>query len=101
MAETITDRPPNLDSVDLSDVELDDEFLKGIDRIVIVWVWDLVPRRARGSLRDRAIGPVSVEMDIASEYRYREPVHRPSDLVIGITQSGETADTLAAMRSAC
>ena len=43
---------------------------------------------------------VPVEMDIASEYRYRDPVVGPSDLVIGITQSGETADTLAAMRLA-
>ena len=41
-----------------------------------------------------------VEMDIASEYRYRNPVVGPGDLVIGITQSGETADTLAAMRIA-
>jgi glucosamine--fructose-6-phosphate aminotransferase (isomerizing) len=41
-----------------------------------------------------------VEMDIASEYRYRDPVVGPDDLVIGITQSGETADTLAAMRLA-
>ena len=41
-----------------------------------------------------------VEMDIASEYRYRNPVVGPEDLVIGITQSGETADTLAAMRLA-
>jgi glutamine---fructose-6-phosphate transaminase (isomerizing) len=39
-------------------------------------------------------------MDIASEYRYRNPVIGPEDLVIGITQSGETADTLAAMRLA-
>ena len=39
-------------------------------------------------------------MDIASEYRYRNPVVGPGDLVIGITQSGETADTLAAMRIA-
>jgi glutamine---fructose-6-phosphate transaminase (isomerizing) len=39
-------------------------------------------------------------MDIASEYRYRDPVVGPEDLVIGITQSGETADTLAAMRLA-
>ncbi len=43
---------------------------------------------------------VPVEMDVASEYRYRNPVVGPSDLVIGITQSGETADTLAAMRLA-
>jgi glucosamine--fructose-6-phosphate aminotransferase (isomerizing) len=41
-----------------------------------------------------------VEMDIASEYRYRNPVVGPDDLVIGISQSGETADTLAAMRLA-
>ena len=41
-----------------------------------------------------------VEMDIASEYRYRNPIVGPGDLVIGITQSGETADTLAAMRLA-
>jgi glucosamine--fructose-6-phosphate aminotransferase (isomerizing) len=41
-----------------------------------------------------------VEMDIASEFRYRNPVIDERDLVIGITQSGETADTLAAMRLA-
>ena len=39
-------------------------------------------------------------MDIASEYRYRNPVVGPGDIVIGITQSGETLDTLAAMRLA-
>ena len=43
---------------------------------------------------------VPVEMDVASEFRYRDPVIRENDLVIGITQSGETADTLAAMRLA-
>src|SRR5207245_3963315 len=41
-----------------------------------------------------------VEIDIASEYRYRNPVVGRGDLVIGISQSGETADTLAAMRLA-
>jgi glucosamine--fructose-6-phosphate aminotransferase (isomerizing) len=41
-----------------------------------------------------------VEIDIASEYRYRNPVVGPGDLLVGITQSGETADTLAAMRLA-
>src|SRR5437762_8937543 len=39
-------------------------------------------------------------MAIASEYRYRNPVVGHGDLVIGISQSGETADTLAAMRTA-
>ena len=41
-----------------------------------------------------------VEVEVASEFRYREPVLRPGALVIGITQSGETADTLAAIRLA-
>ena len=43
---------------------------------------------------------VPVEMDVASEFRYRDPVIDARDLVIGISQSGETADTLAAMRLA-
>jgi glucosamine--fructose-6-phosphate aminotransferase (isomerizing) len=41
-----------------------------------------------------------VEVDVASEYRYRTPLTGAGDLVLGISQSGETADTLAAMRSA-
>jgi glucosamine--fructose-6-phosphate aminotransferase (isomerizing) len=43
---------------------------------------------------------VPVEVDVASEYRYRDPVVGPGDLVVGISQSGETADTLMAMRTA-
>ena len=43
---------------------------------------------------------VPVEVEIASEYRYRNPIVGAADLVIGISQSGETADTLAAMRTA-
>ncbi len=41
-----------------------------------------------------------VDVDVASEYRYRNPIVGPDDLVVGISQSGETADTLAAMRLA-
>ncbi|MHB9293098.1 glutamine---fructose-6-phosphate transaminase (isomerizing) [Hollandina sp. SP2] len=43
---------------------------------------------------------IPVEVDIASEYRYRNPVFNPQDIFIVISQSGETADTLAAMRLA-
>jgi glucosamine--fructose-6-phosphate aminotransferase (isomerizing) len=43
---------------------------------------------------------IPVEVDIASEFRYRDPLVSSQDLVIGISQSGETADTLAAMRLA-
>src|SRR5262249_19443477 len=97
VAETITDRLPTLDGVDLSDVALDDDFLRNIDRIVIVACGTSYHAGLVGRYAIEQWARVPVEMDIASEYRYREPVQRPNDLVIGITQSGETADTLAAM----
>jgi glucosamine--fructose-6-phosphate aminotransferase (isomerizing) len=100
VAETITDRLPTLDGVDLSDVALDDDFLKGIERIVVVACGTSYHAGLVGRYAIEQWARVPVEMDIASEYRYRDPVHRPNDLVIGITQSGETADTLAAMRLA-
>jgi len=100
VAETITDRLPSLEGVDLSDVDLDDDFLKGVERIVIVACGTSYHSGLVGRYAIEQWARVPVEMDIASEYRYREPVHRPNDLVIGITQSGETADTLAAMRLA-
>jgi glucosamine--fructose-6-phosphate aminotransferase (isomerizing) len=100
VAETITDRLPTLDGVDLSDVELDDDFFRGIERIVIVACGTSYHSGLIGRYAIERWARVPVEMDIASEYRYREPVQRPNDLVIGITQSGETADTLAAMRLA-
>jgi glucosamine--fructose-6-phosphate aminotransferase (isomerizing) len=100
VAETITDRLPELDSVDLSELELDDDFLRGIDRIVIVACGTSYHAGLIGRYAIEQWARVPVEMDIASEYRYRDPVLRDTDLVIGITQSGETADTLAAMRLA-
>jgi glucosamine--fructose-6-phosphate aminotransferase (isomerizing) len=100
VAETITDRLPTLEGVDLSDVELSDDLLKDIERIVIVACGTAYHAGLVGRYAIEQWARVPVEMDIASEYRYREPVHRPNDLVIGVTQSGETADTLAAMRLA-
>lgn len=100
VAETITDRLPETDGVDLSDVELSDEFLAGVGRIVIVACGTSYHAGLVGRYAIEEWARVPVEMDIASEYRYRNPVVGPDDLVIGITQSGETADTLAAMRLA-
>jgi glucosamine--fructose-6-phosphate aminotransferase (isomerizing) len=100
VAETITDRLPELDSVDLSELELDDDFLREVDRIVIVACGTSYHAGLVGRYAIEQWARVPVEMDIASEYRYRDAVVRESDLVIGITQSGETADTLAAMRLA-
>ena len=43
---------------------------------------------------------IPVEVDVASEYRYRNPILTPRTLVVVVSQSGETADTLAALREA-
>jgi len=100
VAETIADRLPGDDGVDLSEVELDDEYLRDLKRIVIVACGTSYHAGLIGRYAIEEWARVPIEMDIASEYRYRNPVIGPGDLVIGMTQSGETADTLAAMRLA-
>ncbi len=100
VAETIADRLPDDDGVDLSELELDDEYLRSLQRIVIVACGTSYHAGLVGRYAIEEWARVPVEMDIASEYRYRNPVIGEHDLVIGITQSGETADTLAAMRLA-
>jgi glutamine---fructose-6-phosphate transaminase (isomerizing) len=98
VAETIADRTARPDGVDLP--EIDDELLRSCKRIVVVACGTSYHAGLIGRYALEEWGRVPVEMDIASEYRYRNPVVGPDDLVIGITQSGETADTLAAMRLA-
>ncbi len=100
VAETITDRLPGLDHVDLDELDLDPELLAGVRRIGIVACGTSYHAGLVGRYAIEQWARIPVEMDIASEYRYRDPVVGPDDLVIGITQSGETADTLAAMRLA-
>jgi glutamine---fructose-6-phosphate transaminase (isomerizing) len=100
VAETIADRLPRDEGVDLSEAGLDDAFLKSLRRIVIVACGTSYHAGLVGRYAIEEWARVPVEMDIASEYRYRNPVVGEDDLVIGMTQSGETADTLAAMRLA-
>src|SRR5215208_550557 len=101
VAETIADRTVRADGVDLGDLgAIDDELLRGVRRIVIVACGTSYHAGLIGRYAIEQWARVQVEMDIASEYRYRDPVVGPGDLVIGISQSGETADTLAAMRLA-
>jgi glucosamine--fructose-6-phosphate aminotransferase (isomerizing) len=98
VAETIADRTVRPDGVDLP--EIDDALLRGVRRIVIVACGTSYHAGLIGRYALEEWARVPVEMDIASEYRYRNPVVGPGDLLVGITQSGETADTLAAMRLA-
>jgi glutamine---fructose-6-phosphate transaminase (isomerizing) len=100
VAETITDRLSARDRVDLTELDLPPELVASMRRIVIVACGTSYHAGLVGRYAIEQWARVPVEMDIASEYRYRDPVVGPGDLVIGITQSGETADTLAAMRLA-
>src|SRR5512132_1607755 len=101
VAETLADRTVRADGVDLDDVgALDEALLRDVKRIVVVACGTSYHAGLIGRYAIEEWARIPVEMDIASEYRYRNPVVGPGDLVIGITQSGETADTLAAMRLA-
>jgi glucosamine--fructose-6-phosphate aminotransferase (isomerizing) len=100
VAETIAGRLPDDDRVDFTEVDIDDDYLRDLRRIVIVGCGTAYHAGLVGRYAIEEWARVPVEMDIASEYRYRNPVVGPGDLVIGMTQSGETADTLAAMRLA-
>jgi glutamine---fructose-6-phosphate transaminase (isomerizing) len=101
LAETIFDRTVRADGVDIDEMgAIDDELLRKVNRVVVVACGTSYHAGLIGRYAIEEWARVPVEMDIASEYRYRNPVVGPRDLVVGITQSGETADTLAAMRLA-
>ena len=99
VAETLAGRLRD-DRVDLGDIGISDEFLRDVRRVVIVACGTSYHAGLTGRYAIEWWSRVPVEMDVASEFRYRNPVLDERDLVIGITQSGETADTLAAMRLA-
>ena len=84
----------------LKGLNLSDEELKGIDRIIITacgtsWHAGLI-----GEYMLEELARIPVEVEYASEFRYRNPILDQKTLVIAISQSGETADTLAAVREA-
>ncbi|MDX6723769.1 MAG: hypothetical protein QOD73_2173 [Solirubrobacteraceae bacterium] len=101
VAETIADRTIRPDGVDLAEeASFDEALLANVKRIIIVACGTSYHAGLIGRYALEEWARMPVEMDVASEYRYRNPVVGPGDLVVGITQSGETADTLAAMRIA-
>ena len=86
--------------VDFSEIGLKDEELANIERVYIVGCGSAyhVAMAAKYVLEDMT--QVPVEIDIASEFRYRNPILVKNSLVVIISQSGETADSLAALRLA-
>jgi glucosamine--fructose-6-phosphate aminotransferase (isomerizing) len=100
LADTLAGRVHEDGSVDLSEMGLSDDLLRRIRRIFIVACGTSYHAGLIASYAIEELARVPVQIDVASEFRYRDPVLDPDTLVIGITQSGETADTLAAMRLA-
>ena len=87
-------------SIFLKDLHLDAAALKAFDKIFIVacgtsWHASLV-----GKFMLEKLCRIPVEVDIASEFRYRDPIISEKTLTLVVSQSGETADTLAALREA-
>lgn len=86
--------------IDLSAVGLSDEEIKEISQITIVACGSAYHTGMVAQYVIEDLAKIPVRVELASEYRYRNPIMDPKSLVIVVSQSGETADTLAALRMA-
>ena len=86
--------------IDLSELGLDEEAIKNVRRIYIIGCGSAYHVGVAARYVFESLARLPVEVDVASEFRYRDPILDPEDLVIIISQSGETSDTLAALRLA-
>lgn len=81
----------------LQNLNLTQEFAKQIEKIVIIACGTAAYAAMVGKVMIEKIARIPVEVDVASEFRYRDPILNDRTVVMAISQSGETADTLAAM----
>ena len=86
--------------VTFDDDVITEEALRNAERVSIVGCGTAYHAGCVGKYVMEQIGRVPVQVDIASEFRYKKPILNKGDLVVVISQSGETADTIAAMREA-
>ncbi len=84
----------------LHEIEISDDALRDVERIVILACGTSWHSALIGKFMIESVARVPVDVDYGSEYRYRDPIVSPNTLTVVITQSGETADTLAALREA-
>lgn len=87
-------------NIDFSEVGLTDEALAKLERIYIVACGSAYHVGVVGKYVIEELAGIPVEVDLASEFRYRNPILVPNSMVIVVSQSGETADSLAALRLA-
>ncbi|HEY7652220.1 MAG TPA: glutamine--fructose-6-phosphate transaminase (isomerizing) [Methylomirabilota bacterium] len=100
-ADTMRGRvQPEGGTVVLPDVQLDPDVVAGIQRIVLVACGTSYHAAIVGRFMMERLAGIAAEVDLGSEFRYREAVLGPETLVVALSQSGETADTLGAVKSA-
>jgi glutamine---fructose-6-phosphate transaminase (isomerizing) len=88
------------DRVILSELGMTEDYIRGIRNVHIVACGTAYHAGMVGKTVIEQLARIPVEAEVASEYRYRSPIITPETLVIVVSQSGETADTLAALREA-
>lgn len=98
--ETIGTRIVPGNPCDFSDINISKEYLSNITRIYIVACGTAMYAGVATKTIFERLTNIPTEVDIASEFRYREPLIDSNTLIICISQSGETADTLAALKNA-
>ncbi|MEO5741500.1 MAG: glutamine--fructose-6-phosphate transaminase (isomerizing) [Vicinamibacterales bacterium] len=86
--------------IHLNEMTISDADLRSIDKVTLLACGTSWHAALVGKFMIEELAKISVEVDYGSEYRYRDPIVNNKTLAIAITQSGETADTLAAMREA-
>ena len=100
-ADTMRGRvQPEGGTVVLPDVQLDPEVTAGIQRIVLVACGTSFHAAIVGRFMIERLTGIAAEVDLGSEFRYRDSVLGPETLVVALSQSGETADTLGAVKAA-
>ncbi|HEX6286743.1 MAG TPA: glutamine--fructose-6-phosphate transaminase (isomerizing), partial [Acidimicrobiia bacterium] len=100
IADTLAGRVSDNGRVVLNELEMDARLLRAIDKVFVVACGTSYHAAMMAKYAIERWTRLPVEIDIASEFRYRDPVLDARSLVIGISQSGETIDTLAAVRYA-
>ncbi len=91
---------PGGDGINLQEFGLSEKELKKTEKVIIVACGTSWHAGLAGRYMIEQMARVPVEVDIASEFKYRRPILKGNELFISISQSGETADTLAAQRLA-
>ena len=100
IADTLGGRVSETGRVLLTELEMDEALLRQVDKVYVVACGTSYHAAMMAKYAIERWTRLPVEIDIASEFRYRDPVLDDRSLVIGISQSGETIDTLAAVRYA-